>query len=107
MLKCLYGKFGLSVQVASKIPYFEDDIVKYKLTEKEEREGVYLPVALFVTAGGRVDTITNAQKIRDNTIKDYGVDLYYYSDTDSIHSGVTDENYLARFMEIDDNKIGK
>lgn len=107
MLNCLYGKFGLSVHVASKIPYFEDDIVKYKLTEKEEREGVYLPVALFVTAGGRVDTITNAQKIRDNTIKDFGVDLYYYSDTDSIHSGVTDEKYLAQFLEIDDNEIGK
>lgn len=109
MLNCLYGKFGLSVMVASKIPYYdyETGIVKYKLTDKEEREGVYLPVALFVTAGGRVDTITNAQKIKDESIKEYGKDLYYYSDTDSIHSGITDISFLSKFIQIDDNEIGK
>ena len=108
MLNCLYGKFGLSILTASKIPYYDYDtgIVKYRLGEKEEREGVYLPLALFVTAGGRQDTITAAQKIKETTIKEYGEDLYYYSDTDSIHMGITDIEALRKIIDIDDYKIG-
>ena len=35
------------------------------------------------------------------------MDLYYYSDTDSIHTGLTNENELRKILEIDDFELGK
>ena len=41
-------------------------------------------------------------------MKKYGIDKYYYSDTDSIKCGLTDEdlNELKDTIEIDDYKLG-
>ena len=48
MLNSLYGKFATSLDVQSKIPYLgEDEIIHYSLSEKETKEGIYLPVRLF------------------------------------------------------------
>ena len=47
MLNSLYGKFAKSLDVRSKIPYLQDDIVHYKYSDTEECEGVYLPVRVF------------------------------------------------------------
>lgn len=48
MLNSLYGKFATSLQVQSKNPYLGDDeIIHYELGEKEEKEGLYLPVRNF------------------------------------------------------------
>lgn len=45
MLNSLYGKFATSLEVQSKIPILgEDDIIHYEFSEKEEKEGIYLPV---------------------------------------------------------------
>lgn len=45
MLNSLYGKFATSLEVQSKNPWLsEEQIVKYELGEKEEKEGIYLPV---------------------------------------------------------------
>lgn len=46
--------------------------------------------------------------MRDYSLKKYGVDKYYYSDTDSIKSGLTDEDLeeLKDIIEIDDYKLG-
>ena len=42
MLNSLYGKFATSLEVQSKIPYMgEDEIIHYKLSEKQEKEGIY------------------------------------------------------------------
>lgn len=106
MLNALYGKFGLSITVASKIPYFEDGIVKYKLSEKETRDGVYLPVALFTTAYGRETTITMSQKVREISLQTTNQDLYFYSDTDSIHTGLSKDLILKTF-DVDPYEIGK
>ena len=105
MLNSLYGKFATSLDVQSKIPYLEDDVVKYKLSEKTTKEGVYLPMGAFITAYARDKTIRTSQAIKDYSIKKYGIDMYCYSDTDSIHTILPIEE-LEQFCEIDDVKLG-
>ena len=105
MLNSLYGKFATGLDVQSKIPYLENDIVKYKLGEKETKDGVYLPLGVFVTAYARERTIRTSQSIKTYSINKYGKDLYYYSDTDSIHTGLPIEE-LKQFCDIDDVKLG-
>ena len=39
MLNSLYGKFATSLDVQSKIPYLDGDIVKYRLGEKNTKDG--------------------------------------------------------------------
>ena len=106
MLNSLYGKFSQSLEIQSKIPYLEDGIVKYKLSEKEERKGLYLPIGIFITSYAREKTIRTSQAIKDYSIKKYGKDMYIYSDTDSIHTLLPIEE-LHKFCEIDDVKLGK
>lgn len=106
MLNSLYGKFGLNPDVRSKHPYLDENgVVKYRLSEKETRDPIYIPVATFITAYARDKTIRTSQIIKDYTIKN-GKDLYYYSDTDSIHTGFTDEEVLKEIIEIDEYKLG-
>ena len=105
MLNSLYGKFATSLDVQSKIPYLENDIVKYKLGEKGTKEGVYLPMGAFITAYARDKTIRTSQAIKDYSIKKYGIDMYCYSDTDSIHTLLPIEE-LKQFCEIDNVKLG-
>ena len=106
MLNSLYGKFATGMDVRSKVPYLEDDIVKYKITEPERRDGVYLPMGAFITAYAREKTIRTSQAIKTYSIKKYGKDLYCYSDTDSIHTLLPIEE-LKQFCEIDDVELGK
>ena len=106
MLNSLYGKFSTSLDVQSKIPYLENDIVKYKLGEKGTKDGVYLPMGAFITAYARDKTIRTSQSIKDYSSKKYGVDMYCYSDTDSIHTILPIEE-LKQFCEIDDVELGK
>lgn len=105
MLNSLYGKFATSLDVQSKIPYLENDIVKYKLGEKSTKDGVYLPMGAFITAYARDKTIRTSQAIKDYSIKKYGIDMYCYSDTDSIHTTLPIEE-LKLFCEIDDVELG-
>ena len=106
MLNSLYGKFATSLDVQSKIPYLDGDIVKYKLGEKNTKDGVYLPMGAFITAYARDKTIRTSQAIKDYSIKKYGIDMYCYSDTDSIHTILPIEE-LKQFCEIDDVELGK
>ncbi len=105
MLNSLYGKFATSLDVQSKVPYLEDDIVKYRLGEKKTKDGVYLPMGAFITAYARDKTIRTSQAIKDYSIEKYGVDMYCYSDTDSVHTLLPIEE-LTKFCEIDDVKLG-
>ena len=105
MLNSLYGKFATSLDVQGKIPYLENGIVKYKLGEKTTKDGVYLPMGAFITAYARDKTIRTSQAIKDYSIKKYGVDMYCYSDTDSIHTILGIEE-LKQFCDIDDVKLG-
>ena len=50
--------FGTKLTVKSKVPYLgDDDIVHYHFTEETQKEGIYIPVACFVTSYARQKTI--------------------------------------------------
>lgn len=106
MLNALYGKFATSLDVQSKIPYLgEDMIIHYRLTEKEQKDGIYLPMGSFITAYAREKTIRTSQAIKDYSIQKYRKDLYIYSDTDSIHTLLSIEE-LKQFCDIDPVRLG-
>lgn len=107
MLNSLYGKFATSQDVRSKIPFIgEDDIIHYMYSDKERKNGIYIPIGCFITAYAREKTIRTSQAIKDYSIEKYGKDLYIYSDTDSIHTLLPIEE-LKKFCEIDDVELGK
>lgn len=109
MLNSLYGKFGLSIKTAKKAPVLDHDgIVRYVNLPAEEREPCYIPVACFITAYGRAKTIRTSQAIRDYSLKKYGRDAYLYSDTDSIHCLLTDDDLeeLKDIIDVDDYRLG-
>lgn len=95
MLNSLYGKFAASPEGRSKIPYLDNNIVKYKLSELEERTAYYLPISIFITSWARDKTIRSAQAVYHRFI---------YADTDSLHLEGKDipENLL-----ISDTELGK
>lgn len=95
MLNSLSGKFAASPEGRSKIPYLDNNIVKYKLSELEERTAYYLPISIFITSWARDKTIRSAQAVYHRFI---------YADTDSLHLEGTDipENLL-----ISDTELGK
>lgn len=76
MLNNLYGKYGTNPLRQSKIPKLEEDKVKYDLSEEELIDPVYVPLAAFVTAYGRKQTIQSANACYNR---------FLYADTDSIH----------------------
>ena len=108
LLNSLYGRTALSGTARQKRPLMEDGIVKFMNLPLEERETVYIPVAAFITAYGRNRTIRTSQAIKDYTMKKYDEDRYFYSDTDSIHAALTDEDLeeLKDVIDIDDFKLG-
>lgn len=107
MLNSLYGKFATSMNIQSKECFLgEDDIIHYRLTEKDKKDGLYIPIACFITAYARDKTIRTSQAITDYSIKKYGVDKYIYSDTDSISTTLSIEE-VKQFCEIDDFELGK
>lgn len=109
MLNSLYGRFGLSVKAAQKAPFLsEEGVVKYVRLPAEEREPCYIPVASFITAYGRNKTIRTSQAIRDYSEKHLGYDAYLYSDTDSIHALLTDNDLenLKDVIDVDDYRLG-
>ena len=94
MQNALYGKFALNPRVQSKIPYYEDNRVKYRYGELEYRNPVYIPVGCFVTAWARDKTIRAAQNCYNR---------FVYADTDSLHLIGTD---YPEELEIDPVKLG-
>lgn len=94
MLNALYGKFALNPNVQSKIPWYDNGVVKYKLGEKETRDPIYIPVGTFITAWARYETISSAQKVYDR---------FVYADTDSLHLIGTE---IPVMLEVDPVKLG-
>lgn len=94
MLNSLYGKFATRMEVISRKPVLVDNVIKYVDLEPEEKQGVYLPVGIFITSYARYKTITSAQSVYDRFI---------YADTDSLHLLGTD---FPENLEIDDVKLG-
>lgn len=108
MLNSLYGKFSKNPLTRSKYPYLDNEgVLRFIISEQEVGKGLYLPVGSFVTAYARNKTIRTSQKIKDYSVKKYGVDCYIYSDTDSIHLTKLSDEELKEFVEIDDYELGK
>ena len=110
-LNSLYGKFGTDTRVKSKIPYLgEDNIIHYKDGEEEEREGVYVAMASFITSYARLKTITSAQKIIDNKNNRKSKVDFVYADTDSLHLVLNGEDIneflISSGLDIHDTKLG-
>ena len=108
LLNSLYGKLSASGEARMKIPVLHNGELGFVLSEKEERETLYVAAGSFITSYGRNRTIRTSQYIKDYTLKKYGEDRYYYSDTDSIHAGITDEDLeeLKDIIKVDDFKLG-
>ena len=109
LLNSLYGKFGVSGTTRQKIPVLDHDgIIRFINSEEETRDTLYVAVASFITAYGRNKTIRTSQMIKDYTLNKYGEDRYYYSDTDSIHCTLSDQDLedLKDIIHIDDFKLG-
>lgn len=109
LLNSLYGKFGVSGVARNKIPVLDHDgIVRFINTEEETRETLYVAVSSFITSYGRNKTIRTSQMIKDYTLNKYGEDRYFYSDTDSIHCNLSEEdlNELKDIIHLDDFKLG-
>lgn len=96
MLNSLYGKFGSRIDGYSKQPYFdyENNIVRYKKGELEERNGGYLPIATFITSYCRDKIIRAANTCGERFI---------YADTDSVHILGTEP---VEGMDVDDYRLG-
>ena len=105
MLNSLYGKFASAKKGISRSPYIEDDIILYSLGDEQIRDGVYLPIGIFITSYARSKTIRTSNAIKEYSIKKYGKDLYCYSDTDSIHTLLPIEE-LTKFCDIDSVRLG-
>ena len=109
LLNSLYGKFSSSGESRMKIPFLNSaGEVDFVTSEIEERETLYVAVGSFITSYGRNRTIRTSQIIKDYTMKKYGEDRYFYSDTDSIHAGITDDDLeeLKDIIKVDDFELG-
>lgn len=105
-LNSLYGKFGTDTTIKSKIPYLgEDGIIHFKDSKEEERDGVYVAMASFITSYARLKTISAAQKITDNYNTGKSNIQFVYADTDSLHCYSPDFK-LPEGLDIDSTKLG-
>lgn len=80
----------------------------YTVLPREERKSIYVACASWVTSYGRKQIIEQSQAIRDWSMKNKGFDAYIYSDTDSIHALLSDEDVeqLGDVLDIDDYRLG-
>ena len=105
-LNSLYGKFGTDTRVRSKVPYLgEDDRVHYYDYDEEDKDGVYIAMASFITSYARRKTITAAQTIMDNYNSGKSKIQFVYADTDSLHC-VSPDFSLPEGLEINPTKLG-
>ena len=105
-LNSLYGKFAKSTYTKSKYPFIgPDGLIHYTMSEAKQENGIYVPIAAFITSLARRKTIQTSQAIKEYSLEHYGKDMYIYSDTDSIHTTLPIEE-CQKFCQIDDFKLG-
>lgn len=96
MLNALYGKFALNPNVRSKIPFYDNGMIRYALGQQETREPLYIPVGTFVTAYAREKTIRSAQALYKH---------FVYADTDSLHLDIELPPELIKMSEKEFEKL--
>lgn len=106
LLNSCYGKFGSSTKVQSKEPWIDEDgKIHFKLGEIEEKDGVYIAMACFITAYARLKTISSAQRITDDYNAGKSKIEFVYADTDSLHC-VSPDHSLPDCLDIHPTKLG-
>lgn len=75
-MNTVYGKTATSPRKKSKIPYLEDNVLKFFYSEEKIEEPEYTALAVFITSWARHDIIKDAQN---------NYDRFIYCDTDSLH----------------------
>lgn len=106
MMNSLYGKFGTSVVRRSKYPdYDKEGKVHYKDAEPVPQEGVYVPVASFITSYAREETLRAAQRIIDDYNAGKSKIKFLYCDTDSLHVE-TEDFSIPEGLDIDKYRLG-
>lgn len=93
-LNSLYGKFATNPDVTQKIPYFDNDVVKFRQGRAETRDPVYTAMGVFITAYARQKTILTAQQ---------NYKCFAYADTDSMHLLVTEP---PEGVDIHNSRLG-
>lgn len=105
-LNSLYGKFGTDIKIKSKIPYIADDgSIHYYDSEPEEKDGVYIAMASFITSYARQKTIGAAQKIKDDYNSGKSLIQFVYADTDSLHC-ISPDDSVPEGLEIHPTNLG-
>lgn len=106
-LNNLYGKFGTSNELREKIPYIDekDGAVHYKDTKPELKDGIYLPMATFITSYARFEEITAAQTICDDYNAGKSNIQFVYGDTDSLHL-LSEDFSIPEGLHIDRFELG-
>lgn len=107
-----YGKFGSSTCGTKKIPYVEEQVLKFKSTLEKKIDPVYMPMASFITAYARKELNKGHNLLVELGEKLYGKDYYAfaYCDTDSLHFFLTEEDIRGSEFEewLDDgSSFGK
>ena len=93
-LNSLYGKFASNPNVTGKIPYLEEDRVRFAQGTPDTKEPVYTAAGVFITSFARDLTIRAAQE---------SYPVFAYADTDSLHL-LTDE--IPDGLDVDDRRMG-
>jgi hypothetical protein len=106
MLNNLYGKFGSDTEIVNKEPFIgKDGNLHFRSGKKQEKDGIYIAVATFVTAYARENVIRAAQMIQDNYYAGNSDIEFVYADTDSLHC-VSPEFKLPEGLDIHPTKLG-
>lgn len=106
-LNSLYGKLATNPIGRQKMPVIKDGELHFEMLPTEERKPIYIPAATFITSYARKYIIETSQMIRDWSMKNKGYDAYCYSDTDSIHCLLTEDDLkiVSEFIDIDSYKL--
>lgn len=94
MLNNLYGKLSTNPKRTMKIPYLEDNIVKYEIIENNS-DAVHIACGSAITACARYELLTTAQANEKYLL---------YMDTDSIHMTKVNPKHILKTPLA---KIGK
>ena len=105
-LNNLYGKFGTSPNKGKKLISYDNihDKIVYTRVE-EEGPTIYVPVATYITSAARAFTIRACQKVRDYSLEKYGFDAFLYSDTDSLHTLLPEED-IRQILDCHETRLG-
>lgn len=94
MLNNLYGKFATGTDATKQEFFYDDDtgLIKHH-NIYDSKSGVYIPVAIFITAYARKELLDAIQS---------NYDVFCYCDTDSIHILADD----AKNIKVHDSALG-